>query len=165
MLLLIPALLIPILVTAQEHGFRPTKLVVRNALVIEGNGTPASGPRDIFIEGDTITQIAPSLAATASQPSGTVIIDARGRYVMPGLINLHGHVQDERAGIKMPSEYQLKLWLASGITTVRDLGSDFAKSSALREQSKLGKVAAHARRSPRTHSALQTRGCRRRQVL
>ena len=142
MRLLIPALLIPILVTAQEHGLRPTKLVVRNALVIEGNGTPASGPRDIFIEGDTITQIAPSLAATASQPSGTVIIDARGRYVMPGLINLHGHVQDERAGIKMPSEYQLKLWLASGITTVRDLGSDFAKSSALREQSKLGQVAA-----------------------
>ena len=125
-----------------EHGRRPARLIVRNALLIEGNGTPASGPRDIFIEGGTITQIAPSRAASASQPAGTAIIDARGRYVMPGLINLHGHVQDERAGIPMVPEYQLKLWLASGITTVRDLGSDFAKSAVLREQSRLGQVVA-----------------------
>jgi len=142
-------LLVPVLLTAQsvpslapQHGQRPARMVVRNALVIEGNGTPASGPRDIFIEGDTITQIAPSRAATANQPAGTAVIDAQGRYVMPGLINMHAHFQDERAGIKMPAEYQLKLWLAAGITTCRDLGSDFAKSSVLREQSKLGQVIA-----------------------
>ncbi|MBY0504153.1 MAG: amidohydrolase family protein [Bryobacteraceae bacterium] len=138
-------LLLPLLLTAQtlpEHGRRPARLVVRNALVIEGNGTPASGPRDIFVEGDTITQILPSRAASANQPAGTAVIDAGGRYVIPGLINAHGHIQDERAGLKMAPEYQLKLWLASGITTVRDLGSDFAKSAALRDQSRLGQVAA-----------------------
>jgi len=82
-------------------------MVVRNALVIEGNATPASGPPDIFIEGSAIIQIAPSRAATANQPAGTVLIDAAGRYVIPGLINAHGHIQDERAGVKMAPEFQL----------------------------------------------------------
>ena len=39
-------------------------------------------------------------------------------------------------------ELRLKLWLASGITTVRDVGSDFVKSKALRERSAAGSVAA-----------------------
>lgn len=76
MRLLIPALLIPVL-AGQEHGRRPSNLVVCNALVMEGNGTPASGPRDIFLEDDTITQISPWLAASAKKPTGMAIIDAR----------------------------------------------------------------------------------------
>jgi hypothetical protein len=39
---------------------------------------------------------------------------------MPGLINAHGHVQEERGGVPQPLEYELNLWLACGITTVRD---------------------------------------------
>jgi hypothetical protein len=61
---------------------------------------------------------------------------------MPGLINAHGHVQDERGGIPMPVEYNLKLWLASGITTVRDVGSDTRKTIPLRTASAEGQVAA-----------------------
>ena len=108
-----------------QSGTRPARFVIRNAMVVIGNGTPASGPYDIVIEGNTIADVV-SLDPVAirdgraRRPTADAEIDATGKYVLPGLINLHGHVQDERGGTPQPLDYQLKLWLASGITTVRD---------------------------------------------
>jgi imidazolonepropionase-like amidohydrolase len=123
--------------SAPTHGVRAARLVIRGATVIEGNGTPAVGPKDIVIEGNRIAQIV-SLDpvaikdGTARRPTGDVVIDATGQYVMPGLINAHGHVQDERGGIAQPLEYQMKLWLGMGITTVRDVSSETPKTIQLR---------------------------------
>src|ERR1051326_1705707 len=101
-------------------GRRYPRLVIRNAIVIEGNGTPASGPKDIVIENGRIADIValdPVAIArgTGKRPTGDVEIDAAGKYVMPGLINAHAHLQDERGGIPQPFEYELKIWLACGI--------------------------------------------------
>ena len=128
-------------------GRRYARLVVRNATVIDGNGTPAAGPKDIVIEGNTITAVVGidpvSLArGDLRRPPGDVEIDATGKYVAPGLINAHGHVQEERGGIPQPLDYELKMWLACGITTVRDVGSDTRKTLQLRESSREGSVAA-----------------------
>ena len=133
---------------APTHGVRPRRMVIRGAMLIEGNGTPAEGPKDIVIEGNKITQIV-SLdpvamrAGTARRPpAGDAEIDGTGKYVMPGLINIHGHVQDERAGVAQPLDYQFKLWLGMGITTVRDVSSETAKTIQLRAKSLAGEVAA-----------------------
>lgn len=130
------------------HGARPKRLVIRNAMIIEGNGTPAEGPKDIVVEGNVITQII-TLDATAVKngtarrvPAGDAEIDATGKYVLPGLINIHGHVQDERAGVAQPLEYEMKLWLGMGVTTVRDVSSNTPKTLALRAQSLAGTVIA-----------------------
>lgn len=129
------------------NGKRYPRLVIRNAKVVDGNGTPASGPTDIVIEGGTIVEIV-SLdpvavkRGEAKRPAGDAEIDATGKYVLPGLINAHGHVQEERGGVAQPLEYELKLWLACGITTVRDVSSETARTLALREQSKRGEIAA-----------------------
>lgn len=125
-------------------GKRYQRLVIRGATVIEGNGTPAAGPKDIVIQNGMITDVIPRDPASAApaRQGEAVEIDGAGRYVMPGLINLHGHVQEERAGIPQPVDYELKLWLACGITTVRDLGSNFDRTLALRRDSAEGKVAA-----------------------
>ncbi len=122
---------------APQHGVKPKRLIVRNALIVEGNGTPAFGPRDIVIEDGVITSITASKSAQGGEE-----IDAAGRYVLPGLINLHGHTQDERAGVPQDVNYCLKLWLACGITTVRDVGSKTAKTLALKEKSARGEIAA-----------------------
>jgi hypothetical protein len=142
--------LLSTLVSAQTvaHGKRYPRLVIRNAMVIEGNGTPASGPKDIVIENNRIVSVVPVDAvstgnlpgAGSRRPQGDVQIDATGKYVMPGLINSHGHVQDERGGIPQPLEYELKIWLSCGITSVRDVGSDTKKTLQLREQSAKGEV-------------------------
>jgi hypothetical protein len=133
--------------TAPTHGQRPRRLAIRNAMVIEGNGTPAEGPKDILIEGNRIVDVialdpvAIKMGEVRRAPAD-VEIDATGKYVTPGLINLHGHVQDERAGIPQPLEYQLKLWLGMGITTVRDVSSETPKTLQLRARSNAGDIAA-----------------------
>lgn len=107
-------------------GKRHKRIVIRNAMVVDGSGKPAAGPFDIVIENDVIAQIVsidPVAAkeGNAKRPaSGDFEIDASGKYVLPGLINLHGHAHDGRGGKPMPIEYVMKLWLACGITTVRE---------------------------------------------
>jgi cytosine/adenosine deaminase-related metal-dependent hydrolase len=128
-------------------GRRYPRLVIRNAMVVDGNGTPASGPKDIVVEGNTITEVVgldpvALKEGRAKRPAGEVELDAAGKYVLPGLINLHGHVQDDRAGVPLPVDYCLKLWLACGITTVRDVGSDSKKTLPLRDRSARGEVVA-----------------------
>lgn len=114
---------------AVRHAQRVTRLAIRNATIVDGNGTPARGPADIIIIGDTIAQVV-FLDATAvregraRRPGADAEIDATGKFVLPGLINAHAHLQEERAGYAQPLDYTLKLWLASGITTVREVGGN-----------------------------------------
>lgn len=105
------------------------RLVIRNAILIDGTGAPAQGPMDIAVENGRITQIrnigAPGISpfeARRLEP-GTREIDATGKYVLPGFVNLHGHIHDTDSGQGVPYDYILKLWLAHGITSVRELGN------------------------------------------
>lgn len=124
----------------EVSGKRFKRIVIRNAIVIDGNGKPASGPKDIVIVDDRIVRIVnvdpvAVKAGRAKRPAkGDVEIDATGKYVMPGLINLHGHTHDGRGGVPQPVEYCMKMWLASGITTVRDVGAS-RKTLAWRDKS------------------------------
>jgi len=137
--------------TTAVNGTRPGRLIIRNAIVVDGNGTPAKGPFDIVLEGGTITQIVAldpvavgrnAAGRRARADANTVEIDATGKYVLPGLINAHAHLQDERAGTAQPIDYELKVWLACGITAVRDVGSDTRKALAWRDASAKGTLAA-----------------------
>lgn len=136
--------------TTAVHGVRPARLIIRNATVVDGNGTPARGPFDVVMEGNTITQMVAldpvaMKGGRARRPvagPGGAEIDGTGKYVLPGLINAHAHLQDERGGIKQPIEYELKIWLACGITAVRDVGSDTRKALAWRDSSNRGTLVA-----------------------
>ena len=141
--------------TNAVHGRRPARLVIRGATMVDGNGTPARGPVDIVIEGNTIIDVV-ALDAVAlrggsgggaggsRRPAGDINIDATGKFVLPGLINAHAHLQSNRSGRSLGGyDYTLKLWLANGITTVREVGSESDTGIvSLRDRSARGEIIA-----------------------
>jgi imidazolonepropionase-like amidohydrolase len=125
-----------------EHGRRYDRLVIRNVVVIDGKGTPARGPMDVIVEGNKIAGVRGANARPDAYKDEAHVLDGTGMYLLPGLINSHVHLHDERGGIAQPFEYEYKIWLSCGITTVRDVGSDPKKAVAERRKSQEGAVAA-----------------------
>src|SRR5687768_8054483 len=114
---------------ARTEGDGPySQLILRSATVINGTGTPAFGPTDIVIEGNRIVNVFPvgSPGGSKEPPNrpklkaGGREIDLRGHYVLPGLVDMHGHIGGKEQAV--PSEYVYKLWMGHGITTIRDPG-------------------------------------------
>jgi len=126
---------------APQHGKRVDQLVITNAMMIDGVGTPAEGPVDIVIKQNRIASVNRP-RRNADYLKNAVVIDGTDKYVLPGFINMHGHLQDERAGKPQPFEYQQKLWLGCGITTIRDVGSDPEKALAQKQKSAANEIVA-----------------------
>ena len=103
-----------------------TQLIIRGVTLINGTGAPPFGPVDIVIEKNRIVKIqnvgSPSLPINAARrpalKEGGKEINCEGMYAMPGLIDMHGHIGGKEQGT--PAEYVFKLWMAHGITTIRD---------------------------------------------
>jgi hypothetical protein len=104
------------------------QLIIRGATLVNGNGSPPVGPVDIVIEKNIIKSI-----KTVGYPGVEIVenrrpklkkngreIDANGMYVLPGFIDMHGHIGGRSQGAE--PDYVFKLWLAHGITTVREPG-------------------------------------------
>lgn len=119
----------PLSAPERHQGEGPFKrLILRGGIFINGEGAPPRGPVDIVIEGNRITQIVdvgnPGVPIVKSRPkkrSGDKEMNVEGKYILPGFIDMHGHIGGEKQIIS--AEYSLKLWLAHGITTVREPGS------------------------------------------
>jgi len=124
-----------------DHGQRYDRLIIRNVTVIIGNGTPARGPLDVVVENNKIAAVRGAAPATLYEGEAHVL-DGSGMVLLPGLINNHVHLHDERAGIPQPFEYEYKVWLSCGITTVRDVGSETGKALLERQKSAAGTIVA-----------------------
>ena len=118
------------------------QLIIRGATLIDGTGSPPIGPMDIVIEGNRITNVksvgSPGLEIDQEKrplaKEGAKEIDASGMYILPGLIDMHGHIGGADKGT--PAEYVFKLWLGHGITTVRDPGCGNGLDWVLRHKTK-----------------------------
>ena len=135
---LLAAIALAVPLVAQEpqtlHGKRPATLAIEGAMVVKGDGTPPYGPTTLFVRDGVI------VSEKIERPEAT--IDASGSWVMPGLVSTHAHLEERKADQALPPEYQLSLWVASGITTIRDVGSTFPRSMGLRARSEKGEIAA-----------------------
>jgi len=111
----------------RQEGEGPfPQLIIRGAILVDGTGSPPFGPVDIVIEGNRITDIV-NAGYPGVQPDpdrrpklkpGGHEVDASGHYVLPGFIDMHGHIGGRAQGAD--AEYVYKLWMAHGITTIRE---------------------------------------------
>src|ERR1700722_5141287 len=105
---------------AQDSPSAPRQLQAWvGARVSDGTGKPAVENATLLVRDGRIAGVGKRVKI----PAGSQRIDAKGKTIIPGLINAHGHVNDPA---------QLGIYLRDGITTVLSLGGD--KEFALREQ-------------------------------
>ncbi len=129
------------------------RLVLRGATMIDGTGSPAVGPVDIVVEGDRIAGIhnvgypGVPVRENGRPAAGDREIDLSGMYILPGFVDMHGHIGGVEQGT--PAEYVFKLWLGHGITTIRDPGSGNGIDWTIEQRSKSAKNEITA---PRIHA-------------
>jgi dihydroorotase-like cyclic amidohydrolase len=125
-----------------KSGQRYERLVIKNVMLINGNGTPTRGPVDVLITGNRIHSFRMASKKKHAYSKEKHVIDGQKKYLLPGLINIHAHIHDSRAGKPLPFEYIYKLWLSCGITSIRDVGSNYKKTIAERTKSQQGTIMA-----------------------
>ena len=101
-------------------------VLIRNVRIIDGTGGPVTGPRDILIERGRIKLIG---VAGSISPGAARVIDAAGRFVIPGLMDVHAH---------MFSADLLPGFVYFGVTALRDQGSSMAALIAYAESMAAG---------------------------
>ena len=74
----------------------------------------------VVVEGGRVVSLGP--AAGVRVPAGAARVDGRGRFLMPGLVDMHAHLAPGTESLADPAGRQLALYLATGFTTVRSLG-------------------------------------------
>jgi imidazolonepropionase-like amidohydrolase len=81
------------------------------------------GSQTVIVRGNRITQMGP--ASQLKAPAGAVIVDGRGKYLLPGLAEMHGHLPNPNAGPEL-TENVLFLYVANGVTTIRGMQGNLA---------------------------------------
>jgi imidazolonepropionase-like amidohydrolase len=108
------ALLLALALVVQQ----PSELALTNVTVIDiASGARAPGST-VLISGSRISAVGP--AASVRIPSGARRVDGAGRFLVPGLWDMHVH-------LSMMGRSGLALFLANGVTGVRDMGGDVVR--------------------------------------
>lgn len=101
--------------------------VIRNARIFDSVAARLGAPSDVYVLRGRITAILP---AGSPVHGATQQIDAGGRVMLPGLFDMHGHAAPWDGG----------LYLATGVTTVRDLGSNNTRLQELIDDAAAGEL-------------------------
>jgi imidazolonepropionase-like amidohydrolase len=105
--------------------------VLNHATVIDGTGSGPQKDVTIVMENGRIRDMGPS--SKLPVPAGATVVDLKGKFVTPGIINAHGHV-----GAK--TEPQLRQYALYGVTTVNSMQTDPDEVVQVREAQKRGEL-------------------------
>jgi imidazolonepropionase-like amidohydrolase len=132
------ALIVVFLLIAGACAQKLPVTVISGATLIDGSGAPPVPGAVVILKGDKIAAVGTS--SSVAIPPSAHIIDARGKFLLPGLIDTHVHLEmtglsdigDLPSGWDTPEKLRdliilnAKLDFIAGFTTVRDLGSTSA---------------------------------------
>ncbi|HEX7121840.1 MAG TPA: amidohydrolase family protein [Gemmatimonadaceae bacterium] len=117
--------------TARAQDALPLRPVAfHRATVVDVRTGRLIPEQTVIVEGNRITAIATS--GTIDIPLGATLVDARGRYLIPGLWDMHVHLFNQ-IGPRPPNLWHLPLLVANGVTGVRDMWTTPADTSLLAE--------------------------------
>src|SRR5687768_11345006 len=121
-------------------------LVLRNFTLIDGSDRPPVPNAAMVVEAGRISWV--GLAADLRAPDNATTRDLDGAFVMPGLMDLHGHlgntvdlVQDRKFHTRESVEKDLKTYASYGVTTVLSMGTDQDTIFAVRDEQRRQGVA------------------------
>ena len=97
------------------------QLAIVGATMIDGTGKPPIPDAAVILEDGRIVAAGPR--ASVRVPAGATVIDARGKTLLPGLWDMHAHFEQVEWG---------PIYLAAGVTTVRDVGNELEFITAVR---------------------------------
>jgi len=125
---------------AMFAGAAPERsIAITHVNLIDATGTPGQPDMTVIVTGQKIVSIAKS--ASAKIPGNAQVIDGHGKYLIPGLWDMHVH---QIFGDWIPEEEKITplLFVANGITGVRDTGGDLAPLKKWRERAASGEMIA-----------------------
>jgi imidazolonepropionase-like amidohydrolase len=114
---------------------------IEHVTLIDGTGHARQADMTVTVDGDKIVAVTPS--ALAKSPKGKVI-DGHGKYLMPGLMDVHIHLHggvDRKTDTVESRTQTLAGFLYSGVTTVYDAGNQANIILPLRADERAGKIA------------------------
>jgi imidazolonepropionase-like amidohydrolase len=119
-------------------------IVLEGATVIDGTGALPKPNTTIVINGYRITYLSSNAESNYDLNFSATrnVINLTGKYIIPGLFDMHAHVANVRKNSynQSESEYMLRMLLANGVTTIRNPGGPTEQSVALRENVSEGKI-------------------------
>jgi imidazolonepropionase-like amidohydrolase len=121
-----------------QTGEAPKQTVIRNVTVINPGTSSVQQDKTVVISGDRITEVSET-AAPLQHAKNLRVIDGRGQYLIPGLWDMHVH---SAFGDWFPGgrDIILPLFVANGVTGVRDMGGDVPVLMAWRKQRANGQI-------------------------
>ena len=141
-----PTLLAAALIAACG-GSAHAAYTIEHVTVIDGTGAPAKADMTVVVDGARITTVTPSVAA--GTPKGEVI-DGRGKYLIPGLMDVHIHLAGWRWDVQhadgppvidhAAAEAALAGYIYDGFTTVVDVGNQPENSLYERARERAGVI-------------------------
>ncbi len=118
--------------------------VLKNFTLIDGNGGAPAANFAMIVDNGRIGWIGP--AGQLKTPAGAQVIDLTGKYIMPGIINLHGHLgatvdlkQSADNLTEANVEKNLKTYASYGVTTVLSMGTDKDFVISMRDKQRAGR--------------------------
>ena len=106
-------------------------IVLTHATVVDGTGAGPQKDVTIVMENGRIRDMGPS--SKIPSPAGATVVDLKGKFIVPGIINAHGHV-----GAK--TEPQLRQYALYGVTTATSMQTDPDEVVQVREAQKRGEL-------------------------
>lgn len=120
----------PHLAQAQDvvEESKPPSIVIESVAVVDVVRGETAGPRTVLIVDGRIAAIGKPEAIAL--PPAAVRVDGRGRYLMPGLVDMHVHLFNN-ASRRAPNEWAFPLLVANGVTAIREMRTEPAQMAVV----------------------------------